>query len=212
MQSNTNQIKPLIETSSSEALTSYNSKILNVSMDTIPKADASNFADVNTNAEQGNMHDSLSPHEILYEDSIRNTMLTEYNQIVIGSFKEFFQSVDMNNLSEVLQTLNELNFMPVNTALELACHNNMPLEPHYITAEEVPNLVRAHLHHSSAYNPENSIRGRPHMRGNPYHRYARQSSPLPRYQAHYERSDNCVYLNRSFHSTHTHKNDQHASP
>ena len=73
MQSNSNQIKPLIETSGSEVLTSNNSKNLNVSMDTIPKAD------VNTNVEQDNMHDNTSPYEILYEDSIRNTMLTQYN-------------------------------------------------------------------------------------------------------------------------------------
>ena len=63
-------------------------------MDTIPEIDAADFADVNTNIEHGNMHNNTSPHETLYEDSIRNTMLTEYNWIVIGSFKEFFQSVD----------------------------------------------------------------------------------------------------------------------
>ena len=103
MQSNTNQIKPLVETSGSKVLTSNNSKNLNVSMDTIPEADVSNFADVNTNAERGNMCDNILPHKILYEDSIRNIMVTQYNQKVIGSFKEFFQSVEMNNLSEVLQ-------------------------------------------------------------------------------------------------------------
>ena len=212
MQSNTKQIKPLIETSGSEVLTSNNSKNLNVSTDTIPEADASDFTDVITNAEQGNMCDNISPHETVYEDSIRNTMLTQYNQIVIGSSKEFFQSVDTNNLSEVLQALKELNFMLANRALELVCYYNMPLEPCQITTEEVPDLVRAHLHHNSAYNPENSIWGRPHARGNPYHRYARQSSPLPRYQVHYDRSDNHVYSNRSFHNIHTCNNNQHASP
>ena len=211
-QSNSNQIKPIIETSSSEAFTSNSSKNLNISTDTILKANASNFADVNTNIEQGNMHDNISPHEIVYEDSIRNIMLTQYNRIVIGSFKEFFQSVDMNNLSEVLQALKELNFMLANRAPELVSHYNMPVEPHQITAEETPDLVRAHLHHSSAYNPEQSVKGRPHIRGNPYHRYARQSPPLPRYQAHYERSDYCVYSNRSFHNTHACDNSQHASP
>ena len=79
MWSNTNQIQPIIETSSSKVLTSNNSKNLNVSMDTIPEADASNFTDVNTNIQHGNMHDNTSPHETLYEDSIRNTMLTEHN-------------------------------------------------------------------------------------------------------------------------------------
>ena len=111
-------------------------------MDTIPKANASNFADVNTNIEHGNMHDNTSPHEALYEDSIRNTMLTEYNWIVIGSFKEFFQSVDTNNLSEVLQVLKELNFMLANRVLEMTCYYNMPLEPCQITTEEVADLVR----------------------------------------------------------------------
>ena len=185
-QSNTNQIQPIIETSGSKALISNNSKNLNVSMDTIPEIDDTNFADVNTNVEHVNMCDNTSPHETLYEDSIRNTMLTQYNQIVIGSFKEFFQSVDLNNLSEVLQALKEPNVMLANRVPEVAWYYNMPLEPCQITTEEVPDLVRAHLHHSSACNPEHSIRGRSHMRGNPYHRYAWQLSPLPRYQAHYE--------------------------
>ena len=212
MQSNTNQIQPIIETSGSEVLTSNNSKNLNVSTDTIPETNASDFTDVNTNVKHGNMHDSTSPHETLYEDSIRNTMLTQYNQIVIGSFKEFFQSVDMKNLSEVLQALKEQNFVLANRVPELVCYYNMPLEPCQITTEEVPDIVRAHLHHSSAYNLENSIRGRSYVRGNPYHRYTRQSSPLPRYQVHYERSNNHVYSNRSFHNTYTHNNSQHVSP
>ena len=139
-------------------------------------------------------------------------MLTQYNRIVTGSFKEFFQSVDMNNLSEVLQALKELNFMLGNRVPELACYYNMPLEPCQITTEEVPDLVRAHLHHSSAYNQEHNVRGRPHVRGNPYHRYAWQLSPLPRYQGHYERSDNCIYSKRSFNNSHTCDNNQHFSP
>ena len=99
-------------------------------MDTIVKVDISNFADVNPNVVHGDIHDNTLPHETLYEDSIRNTMLTQNNRIVIGSFKEFFQSVDTNNLSEVLQALKELNFMLANRALELTCYYNMPLEPH----------------------------------------------------------------------------------
>ena len=105
MQSNTHQIQPIIEASSSKVLISNNSKNLNVSIDTIPEVDVSNFTDVNANVEHGNMHKNTSPCETLYEDSIRNTMLAQYNRTVIGSFKEFFQSVDMNNLSEVLQVL-----------------------------------------------------------------------------------------------------------
>ena len=49
--------------------------------------------------------DSPSQHKNLLQNSIRNEMLTHYNRIVIGSFKEFFQSVNMNNLAEVLQAL-----------------------------------------------------------------------------------------------------------
>ena len=102
--------------------------------------------------------------------------------------------------------------MLANRAPELACYYKMPLEPCQITAEEVPDLVMAHLHHSSAYNLETSVRGRPHKRGNPYHRYARQLSPLPRYEVHYKMSDNHVYSNRSFHNTHMHDNSQHIYP
>ena len=71
--------------------------------------------------------------------------------------------------------------MLANRASELAAHYNMPLEPCQISAEEVPYLVKTHLHCATAYNPEHSIRGRPHSRGNQYHWYNRQSSPLLRY-------------------------------
>ena len=212
MQSNTNQIQPIIETSSSKVFNSNNSKNLNVSMDTISEVDVSNFNDVYPNVVHGNIHNNTSPHETLYEDSIRNTMLTQYNRIVIGSFKEFFQSVDINNLSDVLQALKELNFVLANRVPELACYYNMPLDSCQIIAAEFPNLVRAHLHHSSAYNPEHSVRGRPHIRGNPYCWYVWQSYALPRYQAHYERSDNCFYSNRSFNNSHTCNNNQYVSP
>ena len=73
-------------------------------------------------------------------------MLTHYNRIVIGCFKDFFQSVDTNNLAEVLQALKKLNFMLGQWAPELAVHYNMALELHQISAEEVPDLVKAHLH------------------------------------------------------------------
>ena len=117
------------------------------------------------------VHHNLSLHENLFQESIKNEMLTHYNKIVIGSFKEFFQSVNTNNLAEVLQAPKELNFMLANTAPELAAHYNMPLEPCHITAE-VPNLVRTHLHCNSAYNLEHSIRGRPNSQGNQYHWYS----------------------------------------
>ena len=117
-------------------------------------------------------HNNMSQHENLFQNSVRNEMLTHYNRIVIGSFKVFFQHANTNNLAEVLQALKELNFILANRAPELASHYNMPLEPQQITAEEVPNLVRAQLNCTTAYNPEHSVRGRPHSRGNQHHQYS----------------------------------------
>ena len=99
-------------------------------------------------------------------------MLTQYNCIVIGSFKEFFQHVDLNNLAEVFKALKELNFVLANRAPEVASYYNMELEPRKITAEEVPDLVRAHPNWNTAYNAECSTRGRPHSRGNQHHWYS----------------------------------------
>ena len=99
-------------------------------------------------------------HKNLFQDGVRNEMVTHYNRIVIGSFKEFFQHVNTNNLVEVLEALKELNFVLANRAPELASHHNMLLEPKQITAEEVPYLVRAHLSCTTAYNPEHIVRGR----------------------------------------------------
>ena len=98
-------------------------------------------------------------------------MLTHYNRIVIGCFQEFFQSINTNNLAKVLQALKELNFVLTDRAPELMAHYNMALELCQITAE-VPDLVRAHLHCNTAYNPEYSVRGRPLSRGNQYHQYS----------------------------------------
>ena len=105
---------------------------------------------------------------------MRNEMLTHYNRIVIGCLKDFFQSVNTNNLA--LQTLKELNLMLTDRAPELAAHYNMALELHQISTEEVPNLVKFHLYHNTTYN-------------NQYHQYNRQSSPLPRYSQQSQRSD-----------------------
>ena len=101
--------------------------------------------------------------------------------------------------------------MLANRAPELAAHSNMALEPSQISAE-VPDLVRAHLHHNTAYNPEHSIRGRPHSRGNQYHLYSQQSSPLPRYNQQSERSDTHFHSNRNYGNTHHHINSQCNSP
>ena len=110
-----------------------------------------------------------SPHENVFPDTVRNEMLTQYNHIVIGSFKEFFQHINMENLAEVLKALRELSFILANRAPELASYYNMELEPRQITVEKVPKLVRAHLNQNTVYKAKYSTRGRPHSRGNQHH-------------------------------------------
>ena len=154
--------------------------------------------------------DTPSLHEDLFQNSVQNEMLTQ-NRIVIGCFKDFFQSVDTNDLAEALQALKELNFVLANRAPELAAHYNIALELCQISTE-VPDLVKAHLHHATAYNPEHSIRGRPYSRGNQYHWYSRQSSSLPRYSQQSQKSDVCFHPNRNYSNTHYHNNGKHNSP
>ena len=133
-------------------------------------------------------------------------MLTQYNRIVISCFKNFFQSLDTNNLAEVLQALKELNFMLANRAPELAAHYNIALELHQVSTEEVPNLVKDHLHCNAAYYLECSVRGRPCSRGNQYHWYNQQSSLLLRYNQQSQRSDARFHSNRNYGNTHHHIN------
>ena len=102
--------------------------------------------------------------------------------------------------------------MLANRAPELAAHYNMALELHQISTEEVPDLVKAHLYCATACNPEHSIRGRPHSRGNQYHQYNRQSSPLPRYSQQPLRSDAHFHPNRNYSNTHYHNHGKHNSP
>ena len=169
---NKKQIQTIIETSNTEAFRNNDNTILNNSTDTIADVDMSDFTDISPCAVHNECHDNTSQHKNLFQDSVRNEMLTHYNRIVMGSFKEFFQCINTNNLAEVLQALKELNFVLANGAPELASHYNMLLEPQQITAEEVPNLVRAHLNCTTAYNPEHSIRGRPCSRSNQHHQYS----------------------------------------
>ena len=126
---NEKQIQTIIETSNTEAFNNNVNTVLNVSTDTIADVDISDFADKSPDAVHHEHHDNMSQHENLFQDSIRNEMLTHYNRIVIGSFKEFCQSVNTNNLAEVLQALKELIFVLANRAPELALHYNMALEP-----------------------------------------------------------------------------------
>ena len=87
----------------------------------------------------------------------------------------------------------------------------MELEPRQITAEEVPDLVRAHLNQNTAYNAEYSTIGRPPSRGNQHHWYSQQSLPIPRYNQYSERSDNCFYSNRNYSNTYQCTFSQHNS-
>ena len=132
----------------------------------------SDLVDLSSDAVHHDVYDNQSLCDNLFQNSMRNEMLTPYNRIVIGCFKDFFQCINTNNLAEVLQALKELNFMLANRALELAAHHNMTLEPHQISAEEVSDLVKVPLFHNAAYNLEHSIRGRLHSRGNQYHWYS----------------------------------------
>ena len=63
-----------------------------------------------------------------------NEMLSHYNHIVIGCFKDIFQTVDTNNLPAVLQALKELNFILANRGPELSAHYDFPLEPWQVSA------------------------------------------------------------------------------
>ena len=92
-------------------------------------------------------------------------MLSYYNHIIIGCFKDIFQSVDMNNLAALLQALKELNFELTNRASELTAHYSIPLELQQVFAEEGPNFTNAYLNRLTANNTKYSNRGRPRTRG-----------------------------------------------
>ena len=126
--SNENQVQTIIEASNTEAFNNNSNTDLNVSTDTFADIDVSDLAYLSPNAVHHETHHNPSQHENLFQDNVRNEMLTHYNRIVIGCFKEFYQSVHTNNLAKVLQALKELNFVLANTAPELASHYNMLLE------------------------------------------------------------------------------------
>ena len=126
-----------------------------------------------------------------------NEMLRHYNCIVIGCFKDIFQTVDINNLSAVLQALKELNFILANIAPELSAHYGFPLEPRQVSTEEVPDFISAYLHRPTANSTEHSSRGRPRARGNQHYRPSRQSSPVPRCNRQANRSDAYPYSHRA---------------
>ena len=124
-------------------------------------------------------------------------MLSCYNHIVVGCFKDIFQTVDTNNLPALLQALKELNFILANRAPELSAHYGIPLEPWHVCAEKVPDFVSAYLHRSTAKSAEHSSRERPRTRGNQQYRPSRQSLPVPRYNRQTNRSDAYPHFNRA---------------
>ena len=127
--------------------------------------------------------------------------MTEYNRIVIGSFKEFLSvsgyEQPVRGSAGIKGTKFHASQQSTGASVLLQHATGTSCQ---ITAEEVPDLVRAHLYHSSAYNPEHIASGEgPTREVMPYHRYAWQSSPLPRYQVHYMKGQTThVYSNRSF--------------
>ena len=103
--------------------------------------------------------------------------------------------------------------MLANRTPELAEHYNIVLEFHIkFQQKKVPKLVKAHLHCNAAYNPEHSVRERPHSRGNQCHWYNQQSSPLLRYNQQSQRSDTHFHSNRNYGNTHHHIISQYNSP
>ena len=88
-----------------------------------------------------------------------NEMLSHYNNISIGCFKDIFQTVDTNNLSAVLQALKELTFILANRAPELAAHYGISLEPQQVSTKEVPDFVSVYLNRSTANSTKYSSRG-----------------------------------------------------
>ena len=117
-----------------------------------------------------------------------NEMLNHYNCIVIGCFKDIFQTVDTINLPAVLQALKELNIILANRAPELSAHYSFPLEPWQVSVEEVPDFISAYLHRPTANSAKHSS-WRPKTRANQHYRTSRQSSPVPMYNRQTNRSD-----------------------
>ena len=63
---------------------------MNLSTDTTQEVDVSDLADLSMDLDHHNAHDTPSLHEDLFQNSMQNEMLTHYNRMVIGCFKDFF--------------------------------------------------------------------------------------------------------------------------
>ena len=88
-------------------------------------------------------------------------MLNHYNCRVVGCFKEIFEVVDTNSLQAVLQALKELNFILANRSPKLSTHYGFPLEPHQISARDVPDFVSVYLSRPTTLPVDDSNRRRP---------------------------------------------------
>ena len=198
-------------------------------VDTASEDNVSDLADfyANKNVHHDICDPGFFPTENIFTNHVCNEMLSHYNHILIGCFKDIFQSVDTNNLARVLQALKELNFMLANRAPELTTHYSIQLGLQQVSAKEVTNFIDAYCNRPTANNTEYSNRGRPRIRGNQNHRhsrYTRQSSPVPRYNQQSCRSDihshsntdrlynQTSYNNRNRHHSHSSLNHSHNIP
>ena len=89
------QTQSATEASTIETICTANSnKVMNLStsMDTIPKVGVSDLANLSADISiHHDAHDTPSLHGDLFQYSTQNEMLTHYNRVVIGCFKDFFQ-------------------------------------------------------------------------------------------------------------------------
>ena len=162
------------------------------------KDNTSDIVDFHANVSaQNDTHSSDHTEIMLQTHHAHNEMLNHYNHILIGCFKDIFQTVDTNNLPAVLQTLKELNFILANRVPELSAHYGFTLEPHQVSTEEVPDFISAYLHRPAANSAEHSSRGRPRTRGDHHYRPLRQSSPVPRCNRETNRSDAYPHSHRA---------------
>ena len=154
-----------------------------------------------TSAQNDIHNSSLLPTKTMFPSNCtHNEMLSHYNHILIGCFKDIFQTVDTNNLSAVLQALKELNFVLTNRALNyqltMVYHWNLnkSLLKRYlillVCALTGPQPTPLSIAIEGDQGP-----------GNQHYRYARQSSPVPRYNQQTSRLDTHAYShkNRFYH-------------
>ena len=78
-------IEPICNTNSRKGMN------LSTSTDTIQEVDVSNLANLSADINiHHDVHITPSLHGCLFQNSTCNEMLTQYNRVVIGCFKDFF--------------------------------------------------------------------------------------------------------------------------